>query len=192
MQRLVGVLLAGGASARFGGNKLAAALDGAPIGLRAARTLAAVMDELIVVVPPDRPSTLTVFEGEFPVSVCPDARAGIGCSIAHGVRQTAAADGWLIALADMPLIEIATIAAVKAALSSRALIVRPRTRGRYGHPVAFGGDYASELIALHGDRGAARVIARHPDAVVTLDVDDPGILLDIDRPMDLEAIGAAR
>jgi len=192
MQRLVGVLLAGGASARFGGNKLAAAFDGAPLGLRAARTLAAVMDELIVVVPPDRPSTLAVFEGEFPVSVCPDARAGIGCSIAHGVRQTAGADGWLIALADMPLIEIATIAAVRAALSSRALIVRPRTRGRYGHPVGFGGDYAPELTALRGDSGAAGVIARHPDAVVTLDVDDPGILLDIDRPVDLEAIGAAR
>lgn len=192
MPRLVGVLLAGGASSRFGTNKLAALIDGSPIGLRAARTLAAVMDEIVVVIPPDRPSTQGLFEGEFPLSVCPDAHAGIGCSIAHGVRETFTADGWLIALADMPLIGIETIAAVKSALSSRSTIVRPRTRGRYGHPVGFGGDYGPELVELRGDSGAAVVIARHPDAVITLDVTDPGILLDIDRPADLEAIDAPR
>lgn len=192
MQRLVGVLLAGGASSRFGGNKLAALIDGTPIGLQAARTLAAVMPEIIVVIPPDRASTQTLFEGEFPVSVCPDAHAGIGHSIAHGVRQTSAADGWLIALADMPLIESDTIAAVKSALSSRAMIVRPRTGGRYGHPVAFGGDYGPELMELRGDSGAAAVITRHPGAVIALDVADPGILLDIDRPADIAAIDTLR
>ncbi|MGR9093213.1 MAG: nucleotidyltransferase family protein, partial [Gammaproteobacteria bacterium] len=119
MQRIVGVLLAGGASARFGGNKLTAQVDGCAIGLLAARTLAAVTHEIIVVVPPDRPATIALFEREFPVSVCADARKGIGHSIAHGVGRTAAADGWLIALADMPLIKIETVEAVKAALSSR-------------------------------------------------------------------------
>jgi molybdenum cofactor cytidylyltransferase len=58
--------------------------------------------------------------------------------------------------------------------------------------VGFGGDYGPELVDLRGDSGASAVIARHPDAVVTLDVADPGILFDIDRPADLEAIDALR
>lgn len=191
MPRLVGLLLAGGASSRFGGNKLAALIDGVPIGLRSARTLAAVMQEILVIVPPDKASTQALFEGEFPVSVCPDARVGIGCSIAHGVRQTSAADGWLIALADMPLIETGTIAAVKSALS-RSVIVRPCTGGRGGHPVGFGGDFASELEQLRGDSGAASVIARHPEAIISLDVADPGVLFDVDRPADIGAADALR
>ncbi len=192
MQRIVGVLLAGGASTRFGGNKLAAQIDGCAIGLLSARTLAAVTSEIIVVVPPDRPATTTLFEREYPVSVCADARAGIGHSIAHGVAQSASADGWLIALADMPLIKIETVMAVKTALASRGTIVRPRSAGRYGHPVGFGGDFASELMDLRGDSGAASVIARHRDAVVTLDVVDPGILFDVDRPADLDEIAVTR
>lgn len=192
MQRLVGVLLAGGASSRFGGNKLTALIDGMPIGLRSARTLASAIDDIIVVVPPDRASTQSLFEDEFKVSLCPDAHAGIGHSIAHAVRRTSTADGWLIALADMPLIRIDTVVAVRDRLSSRTSIVRPRTCGRYGHPVGFGGDFGPELAALRGDSGAAAVIARHADAVETLDVDDPGILLDIDRPADLESINTRR
>ena len=57
---------------------------------------------------------------------------------------------------------------------------------------AFGGDFGPELMELRGDSGAAAVITRHPDAVMPLDVTDPGILLDIDRPADITAIDALR
>ena len=188
MPHIVGILLAGGSSKRFGGNKLAALLeDGVPIGLRSAEHLAAVLDDVLVVVPAGNAATLRVFDGRFAVSVCADSSAGIGRSIAHGVAARTDADGWLIGLADMPYIHVETIATLAAALTSAKTIVRPRWSGRGGHPVGFGACYARELVSLQGDQGAQSVINTHRNALEFIDTEDPGVLLDIDRPEDLAA-----
>ena len=186
-RRIAAILLAAGAARRFGGNKLVARLpDGTAVGLAAARRLAGAVTTLRVVVAPDADETRALFEPAFAVTVCPDATSGIGHSLAHGVAASADADGWLIALADMPHVASATIAAVLDALDLPSRIVRPAHAGRAGHPVGFGRDYFDELVALTGDAGAASVIARHPAHLTTVDVDDPGCLIDIDRPGDLD------
>ena len=101
-------------------------------------------------------------------------------------RSLAGAAGCLIALADKPYMQPATVAAVRAALIGHpARIVVPGYAGRRGHPVGFGADYLSELAGLDGDAGGRVVIRRHPDAVVGLPLDDPGIVADVDRPGDL-------
>jgi hypothetical protein len=63
--------------------------------------------------------------------------------------------------------------------------------GRRGHPVGFSSELYSELIALDGDDGARRLVARYP-APMALEVDDPGVLVDIDTVEDLAALRSRR
>ena len=117
-------------------------------------------------------------------AACATALEGTGTSIARAVQASAAADGWIVALADMPEIQAATIAAVRQALEDGALTAAPYYRGRRGHPVGFAAACGAELAALTGDDGARAVLERHPP--VRIDVDDPGVLFDVDQPEDLD------
>lgn len=113
---------------------------------------------------------------------------GMGESIAAAVRASGTAGGWLILPADLPLVSPATLRAVAGRLANgRGRIVVPRYYGRRGHPVAFPQAAEAELLALRGDRGARAVVQRWQafGAVDLLELDDPGILVDIDTPADL-------
>jgi len=59
-------------------------------------------------------------------------------------------------------------------------------RGRRGHPVGFAAELYSELTALVGDEGARRLVARYPAHGV--EVNDPGVLIDIDTEADIESL----
>jgi molybdenum cofactor cytidylyltransferase len=107
---------------------------------------------------------------------------GMGDSIAAGVRATADADGWLVLPGDLPLIAPSSLLAVAAALRS-ASIVLPMRRGTRGHPVGFAREHGAALQALTGAEGAAAIVRSAP--VTKLEVDDEGIVTDIDTVDDL-------
>ncbi|MCV2370998.1 nucleotidyltransferase family protein [Roseateles oligotrophus] len=107
---------------------------------------------------------------------------GMGYSIAAGVAATGDADGWLIVPADMPLLRPASMLAVAAALEQFP-VAYAQYHGRQGHPVGFSAELYSELVDLHGDEGARRIVARYPSQAV--EVDDPGVLVDVDTVEDL-------
>ncbi|MEO8135570.1 MAG: NTP transferase domain-containing protein, partial [Betaproteobacteria bacterium] len=71
-----------------------------------------------------------------------------------------------------------------AELRSGESLVVPRYRGERGHPVGFARVHFPALSQLTGDAGARAVIAGAP-RVAWLDVDDPGVMRDIDTPADL-------
>ena len=110
---------------------------------------------------------------------------GMGYSISAGVALRADAGGWLVLPGDMPLVCAATLRAVAQALATHP-IVYAQYKGRRGHPVGFSAELFSELIALSGDEGARRLIARYP--AHGLEVDDPGVLIDIDTQADLDRV----
>jgi molybdenum cofactor cytidylyltransferase len=56
-------------------------------------------------------------------------------------------------------------------------------RGQRGNPVGFSRDYLPQLLALEGDQGARGILKHAP--VTELEVDDSGILQDVDTPADL-------
>lgn len=113
---------------------------------------------------------------------------GMGWSIAAGVVARPQASGWLILPGDMPLVLPATLVAVAAALEQHP-IAYAQYRGRRGHPVGFAAELYSDLARLTGDEGARRLIARYPSFGV--EVDDPGVLQDIDTRADLDALRQA-
>jgi molybdenum cofactor cytidylyltransferase len=116
---------------------------------------------------------------------------GMGDSIAAGVAATPGATGWLVLPGDLPLIRAASLRAVAAALADHAAAV-PRFQGRQGHPVGFSAACRAELLALEGKQGAARVLRAYlaMDSVAFVDLDDVGIVTDIDTVDDLAAAEA--
>jgi molybdenum cofactor cytidylyltransferase len=112
------------------------------------------------------------------------SRLGMGHSIAAGVSARPNDGGWLILPGDMPLVQASTLLAVARQLELHP-VVYAQHRGQRGHPVGFAPELYSELVALTGDEGARRLLARYP--AHGLELDDPGILVDIDTPGDLES-----
>jgi len=185
--RIVGLLLAAGSAKRFGSDKLLHPLQhGVPIAVQSARHL---KKEIPIVVAALRPRseklTDLLREEGCEVTICENADEGMGASLACAVRAAGAADGYLVALADMPFVQPSSIAAIRDALASGARIAAPYFRTRRGHPVAISGVFFGQLIALGGDEGARKLLAAHEADLVKVPVGDPGVIRDIDRPADL-------
>ena len=114
--------------------------------------------------------------------------AGMGDSIAAGVRATPDANGWLVIPGDLPLVRPATLMQVAQALVQGTHdVVMPFFQGKQGHPVAFSTACFAALTALHGDKGASPIVrdARARGQVLDLAVDDEGVVTDIDTIDDL-------
>ena len=193
MRRVVGILLAAGSGRRFGSNKLLAPMaDGTPLAVAAASRLIAAVPECIAVVRPGDAALATLLAGKgLRIVECAAAEQGMGHSLAAGVTAASTADAWLIALADMPSIKISTIAGLRTLLHAGSELVAPFHAGRRGHPVGFAAGFGVALRALGGDAGARDLLARHVSSLTHYDVDDPGILIDVDTPDDLAMKPAA-
>ena len=113
---------------------------------------------------------------------------GMGYSIGAGVGTRPGASGWIVLPGDMPLVQPETVLAIARQLEDHP-IVYAQHKGRRGHPVGFAAELYSELATLSGDEGARRLIARYP--ALGLEVDDPGVLIDVDTEADLERLRGA-
>ncbi len=191
---IAALVLAAGASSRMGRPKLDLDVGGKTVLERAVDTLlASPVERVLVVVSPDRtgiPLSIDRLgdrsESRLRVVHNPGAEEGMASSIRAGLcvlpDETRAL---VIALADKPLVRSETIARLVSRFEQGgARIVYPRYRGRQGHPVVIASALFPELRDLEGDSGAKPLLRKHAQAAVPVDVDDPGVLLDIDTPED--------
>jgi molybdenum cofactor cytidylyltransferase len=163
------------------------------MALAAARNLKTALPDCIAVVNGENEELMAQLESAgLRVTVYPRARQGMGASLAWGVVQSLAADGWLIALADMPWIQPQTIRSIAVAVTDPRAIAAPLHQGRRGHPVAFGGAYGQDLMKLDGDLGARRLLDAHARKIILLPSADPGVLRDVDVPEQLGAESVSR
>lgn len=182
-----GILLAAGSARRFGSAKLLATLaDGTPVGVASCRALVAALPRTLAVVRPGDDALASALAATGATIVyCPRADEGMGASLACGVAASRDAGGWIVALADMPWIAPATIRRVADAIAMGVSIAAPFHGGERGHPVGFAAAHRDALEALAGDEGAKAIVAAHRAVLSRVDVDDPGVLRDVDVPGDL-------
>jgi len=190
------IVLAAGSGSRFtgAGHKLMQSLDdpgdaGAVLSVTLRNAIASRLPVLVVTTAELAPLAHQQVAARDVVIVPPLRNRGMGDSIAAGVSARADAAGWLVLPADMPRVRPATLQQVAQALKVHA-VAYAQYHGRRGHPVGFAAELYSELVALTGDEGARRLVARYPAQAV--EVDDPGVLVDIDTVQDLAALRSVR
>lgn len=178
------LVLAAGSGRRFGTDKRLARLEDGRRLLDA--TLASIPEELtryIVLQAGDRE-----LAGSLPANWTPvfaaDAHKGMGHSLAAGIKALPDCSAVLVALGDMPAVARRTYEAIIAALREDRLVV-PRHEGRRGNPVGIGSNFFPRLLDPRGDLGARALLDRCPEHLYWLDVQDAGILRDVDTPEDL-------
>ncbi len=109
-----------------------------------------------------------------------DFATGLGGTISLGVQCSPAADAYLVALGDMPGLNLAAVVTlVEAARPDRIIVpVYASEPERTGHPVLFGANFRDELVSLVGESGARSIIQSNAMHLVRIEV--PGQLIDID------------
>ncbi|MEA1888899.1 MAG: nucleotidyltransferase family protein [Pseudomonadota bacterium] len=186
MPEITGVLLAAGQSKRFGGNKLLTEIDKRAMVLHAAASLSA-CDRLLAVVRREDLAIQQLLQVASIKLVINDAAdQGMGSSIACGVAASQQSHGWCLLPADMPFVKPATTLEVISALKQGATLAAPFYQNRRGHPVGFGHELTSELLALDNEPGARRIVSQYQQRLVMINSNDEGVLVDIDTPDDLK------
>lgn len=194
---VVGALLAAGTGRRFGDrNKLLAGLDGAPVLVHAARTLAAApLAGRAVVVGHEAGRVEAALadhgldgeaDGGLETLRNPAHAAGQATSVARAARwaRDQEAGALVVALGDMPWVRARTYRGLVAAWRAGGTVVVPTHGGRRGNPVLFDAGWFEVLAGLSGDSGGRQLFERAD--VTRVAVGDPGVLRDVDRPGDLQ------
>jgi len=112
----------------------------------------------------------------------PDFHQGQLSSMQCGLRAVpAGAEGVLFTLVDHPAVAPATLDALLGCNSPEPLRI-PRVAGRRGHPIWISKSLIPEFLALPAGSSARDVVTRHAGRIAYIEVDDPGILGDVDDP----------
>ena len=117
----------------------------------------------------------------------PGADAGQLSSILAGLRlaDRPGVRGLLWIPVDMPLVAPGTVARLLEVFhASSAPIVRPAYRGAHGHPVIVARALFDELRRADPSAGARAVVHAHAGSIADVEVDDPGVVVDVDTPED--------
>jgi len=195
---IAGIIMAAGLSRRFGGNKLLVPLAGKPLIVWTVEAaLASRLNRVVVVLGHDHAAvgaTIAglVAAGRVTTVVNEAYREGQSRSVIAGLDAVRGrCSGAMFLVADQPLLTAGIIDALIAAHVRKATgICLPTHDGERRNPVIFAERFFPDILALTGDLGARAVIDAHPEAVTAVAFADDTPFRDIDRPKDLQAVGA--
>jgi molybdenum cofactor cytidylyltransferase len=196
---VVAIVLAAGASSRFGSPKLLAPLRGQPVLQHALDAVAAAgLEDVVVVLGRDADGIehAIAWRTERRV-VNPRPEDGLSSSLRVGLDaavEVPGADAVLVLLGDQPAVRPDAIGAVVAAAASPGAAHSQFVRPRYPadpapNPVLVRRSAWALAAGLDGDRGLGPLIAGRPELVLEVPVD--GANPDVDTPEDLAVVAAA-
>lgn len=187
-RNVAAIILAAGRSTRMGGpNKLLAELNGKTlVRIVVEQALASKASPVVVVTGHQGAEVATALDGlDVTLVSNPHFADGLATSVKAGIAAVPdAADGAIVCLGDMPLVDARLIDRMVDAFAPDrgSLIVVPVAQGRRGNPVLWSRRFFPELLTLDGDIGARHLIAQHTEAVAEVEVDGKSAFLDIDTP----------
>ena len=184
---IAGLILAAGESSRMGTPKATLPYRGCTFLERIVQTLREGGLERLVVVLGHRAEEIqqqVKMEGA-QVVINPAYQSGQTSSLQAGLRSLAGDDleAVLLCLVDHPAVSAETVRKIMATFRERgAPVVIPTYKGRRGHPVLMGRQLFEELLGLSADAGADSVVRRYRPATQFVEVEDEGIVIDVDDP----------
>ena len=183
------LLLAAGKSRRMGSCKQLLPLgNGTVIGRCLETLISAGLDEIVVVVSPDNAEVLVEVE-KFPVQIVVNSHGdGDMASSVRVGRAALPADirGVIVALCDYPLVQVETFEhLIRVHAEQQDRIIIPCLDGKGGHPLLFP---RAVLDDLAEDQILRDLVRNNTDRICHIEVQDPGILLDMDTPEDYQRI----
>ena len=187
-----GVIPSAGASVRMGRPKAMLRLEGETFLQKTVRTLqSGGCDPVLVVVAEgeeqlakeaERAGARALFNpdpGEGPITSLRVAIEELGDSVS----------GLAYLPVDHPMVRPETVAKLLAAARGAAApLTVPMHQGKRGHPSVFGSALFAELTDPSLEGGARTVVHRHLERALLVDVDDAGVLTDIDTPEAYAAV----
>ena len=191
--RLGVILLAAGRGVRFGGDKLAACVEGRTLFARALDVAAALGASRCVAVVSDPARALEAkARGLLPVlndrpeaGISRSIRLGLDACDASGACDAGGAcDAYLFMVGDQPYLRAQSVRTlIETWERGRCAIACLGCGGEPGNPVIFAARFAPELRALSGDVGGKRVMRAHPELVRIVQA-DARELWDMDTPQE--------
>jgi molybdenum cofactor cytidylyltransferase len=195
LARVSAIILAAGSSTRMGEAKQLLPLGSSTI---LAQTIANVRDaevhEIVLVLG----SSAETIRRELPASLLVGVKVVVNEEYAKGMASSLRAaltalhprsDGALIILGDQPFVRCQTLnQIIKAYRHSGARIVIPSYQGSRGNPVLLHRSVFSEVMALEGDIGCRAIFKNHLEGIIKVEVEDMGILVDIDDHQDYDRL----
>ena len=187
-----GIILAAGKSLRMGKNKLLLPFRGKPILQHVIdAALHSSLSPLILVLGSDSDAIRSHVDlGNITVIENKDFSCGYGSSLQVGLRALSdSCVGAMFLLGDQPLVTAQTIEELLLAFQKEPeRWVAPSWNGQRGNPVITPASWFDRIFALKGDTGP-REHLKDPSARLKLvDVDDRGVVFDIDSPEDYDRL----
>jgi molybdenum cofactor cytidylyltransferase len=196
---IAGIVLAAGAGSRMAGRpgaKLLLPHEGEPMAARVAGLALGVCDPVVGVVGCNGAAVAEAMRaaGLEAIVTNPDWAGGQSTSLRAGLAAVLAMStelqGALVLLGDQPLLRPSTLQAlIAAARAEPEAFVAPRFGGRRGNPVCIPAGWFDRAMGLHGDVGGRELLADPAARLVLVDVNDPGVLRDVDTRADYDALG---
>ncbi len=188
---VVGIILAGGLSKRFGGNKLLAEINSKPVlqhVIDAAES--SNLDKVILVVGNDAERVLGRLKlGRTIVVKNADYGLGMSTSLICGLRASPDADAAMFILGDQPCFTTNAIDEMLARYkASSAQICAPFSNGKRRNPVIIGKPLFGNLFKLKGDKGARDIVDSNPGMTCKVEFENEDMFVDIDTNEDISRI----
>ncbi len=194
--RIAGLVLAAGRSSRMGAlNKLLIVIDGKPMIRHAVEAVLAAQLSPVIVVTGHQHGELEATLKDLPVKILynKDFAEGLSTSLRRGLAELPEdCDGALVALGDMPRVTAAAITKLVNAFNpveGRSIIV-PTWHGKRGNPVLWGRQFFGQMRQIDGDVGARHLIAANAETIAEIEMENDGVLTDIDTPQALARLAA--
>ena len=186
------ILLAAGQSKRMNTeNKLAKKIKGIPLIKCALNNiLKSSVNEIVIVLGYQNKIIEKLIDENNKIKFVfnPDFETGMASSIKKGVENLSKKnDSFFISLGDMPSISYDTYDQLIKCKTNQKIIV-PMFNGQKGNPVLFPKSFEKEILSIHGDYGAKKILENNEKKILSLEINDPGTIKDFDLVEDFDGL----
>jgi molybdenum cofactor cytidylyltransferase len=189
------IILAAGKSTRMGEAKQLLRLgESTVLGQTIENVRRSAVNEIVLVLG----ASAEAIRRRLPASLLQDLKVVVNTQYEQGMASSLRAglsaldpqiDAALIVLADQPFVRPETLDQLgREHRQTKAQMVIPSYRGRRGNPVLIDRSLFPQVMALEGDTGCRAIFSSHTESTVNLEVEDEGIVLDLDNQEDYERL----